>query len=79
MEGCSSFSPSAIGTEILLLVTTISGLFFFLRWDKSTSAKMMPLVLPDGCSSIFLGLGPLSSFVRPSVGRRGATSHKVVG
>ena len=44
-----------IGTEILLLVTTISGLFFFLRWDQSTSAKMIPLVLPDGCSSIFLG------------------------
>ena len=45
-----------IGTGISLLVTTISGLFFFLRWDQSTSAKMMPLVLPDGCSSIFLDI-----------------------
>ena len=35
-------------------MTTISGLFFFLRWDQSTSSKMIPLVLPDGCSSIFL-------------------------
>ena len=50
-----------IGTEILLLVTTISGLFFFLRWDQSTSSKMIPLVLPDGCSSIFLGCNPTPS------------------